>query len=151
MKKHTNIAIKTDEIGKRKADISIEELNHMATKARSAILTMTSLAKSGHPGGSMSSIDILLALYHIINIDHKHITDVNRDRVIVSNGHISPAVYSTLALRGFFDIEEPVTQYRVAGSHFEGHIEPELPGIEWATGNLGQGLSAATGFALESK
>jgi len=151
LKKHTKLIISTDDISNKKVNVSTGELKKLATQARVAILTMTTLSQSGHPGGSMSSIDVLLALYHIIKIDHNNPADINRDRVIVSNGHISPAVYATLALCGFFNLEDAVTQYRMAGSHFEGHIEPELPGIEWATGNLGQGLSAATGFALESK
>jgi transketolase len=132
-------------------EAKIEDLKHKSQLAKAYILTMTTLAKSGHPGGSMSSIDLLLTLYDYINIDHTDINNQQRDRVIVSHGHISPAVYTTLALSGFFDIEDVVVQFRLAGSRYEGHIEPEVPGIEWATGNLGQGLSAATGFALESR
>ena len=128
--------------------IDIEKLTQDARLARAAILTMTTLSASGHPGGSMSSIDFLLALYSRANVDPK---SVDRDRVVVSNGHISPAVYATLALNGFIDIDDAVTQFRLAGSMFEGHVEPIVPGIEWGTGNLGQGLSAGVGFALASK
>lgn len=131
--------------------VSIEELQKLSVKAKASILSMTTLAKSGHPGGSMSSIDMLLALYFSINISPENPFDEKRDRVLVSHGHISPAVYSGLALRGFFDLEEAICQFRLAGSCFEGHVEPMLPGIDWATGNLGQGLSAACGLALSSK
>ncbi|MCK9329969.1 MAG: transketolase, partial [Candidatus Cloacimonetes bacterium] len=94
---------------------------------------------------------ILLALYFSINFEPDKADEKDRDRVVISHGHISPAVYSALAFRGFFNIEDAITQFRLAGSVFEGHIEPEIPGIDWATGNLGQGLSAATAFALNSK
>ncbi len=134
-----------------KPHISIEELQALSTKAKASIVTMTTLAKSGHPGGSMSSIDMLLALYFSININPENPYEPTRDRVIVSHGHISPAVYSALALRGFFELKDAIVQFRLAGSPFEGHIEPMIPGIDWATGNLGQGLSAAAGCALNSK
>ena len=126
----------------------IENLQSESIQARSAILHMTSLANSGHPGGSMSTIDYLLTLYKKINIDPKNPKDPKRDRVIVSNGHISPAVYSTLGLNGFFNIDDAISQFRLAGSIYEGHIETDVKGVELGTGNLGQGLSAATGFAL---
>ena len=131
--------------------LPISELKILSKKARVAILTMTTKAKSGHPGGSMSSIDLLLALYHSIKVDPLNPKMIDRDMVVVSHGHISPAVYSALALRGYFPIEEAISQFRVASSRYEGHIEPSVPGVEWATGNLGQGLSAACGFALASK
>lgn len=131
--------------------LSTAELESESKRLKSAILTMTTLAKSGHPGGSMSSMDILLALYQDIDVWPENYTHMTRDRVVVSHGHISPAVYAVLSQRGFVRLEDAICQYRVAGSHFEGHIESEIPGIEWATGNLGQGLSVATGFALESK
>ena len=131
--------------------ISIEEMKQLSVKAKASILTMTTLAASGHPGGSMSSLDLLIALYQSINIDPKAPKMPDRDKVIVSHGHISPAVYSALAGRGFFDINDVITQFRLVGSIYEGHIEPDVPGVEWATGNLGQGLSAACGFALESR
>ncbi len=126
----------------------IENLQTESIQARSAILHMTTLANSGHPGGSMSTIDYLLTLYKKINIDPKDPKDPKRDRVIVSNGHISPAVYSTLGLNGFFNIDDAISQFRLAGSIYEGHIETDVKGVELGTGNLGQGLSAATGFAL---
>lgn len=137
-----------------KAQLSIDKLKEIqlqANKARGSILKMTSLAKSGHPGGSMSSIDFLLTLYHMINIDPANPHMETRDRVVISHGHTSPAAYSTLGALGFFDIDEAISQFRLAGSIFEGHVEPDVPGIEWASGNLGQGLSAGCGFALANK
>ena len=131
--------------------LSIDELKSLATTAKSSILAMTTLAGSGHPGGSLSSLDLLLALYHCININPKEPLKRDRDRVVISHGHISPAVYSVLALRGYFDIYDVIMQFRMAGSPFEGHIETVVPGVEWSTGNLGQGLSAACGFALECR
>lgn len=130
---------------------NISVLKAMSVKARSAILHMTTLSASGHPGGSMSSIDLLLALYSTIKHDPKNPGLINRDRVIVSNGHISPAVYSVLGLHGYFDLNSAISQFRKMGSIFEGHIERTVPGVEWTTGNLGQGLSAGAGMALASK
>jgi transketolase len=127
------------------------ELINRARIARAAILTMTTLAGSGHPGGSMSSIDILLALYHHIRHDPKNPSLPDRDRVVVSNGHIAPAVYSALGLNGYFELDQAVAQFRVMNSIFEGHIEREVPGVEWSSGNLGQGLSAGSGMALASR
>jgi len=112
---------------------------------------MTTLAGSGHPGGSMSMVDMLLAVYNYANICPDNLYSLDRDRIIVSNGHTSPAVYSVLARCGFFNIEDVFLGFRKAGSIFEGHIERIVPGIEWSTGNLGQGLSAAAGFAVAGK
>ena len=126
-------------------------MKELSQQAKASILTMTTLANSGHPGGSMSSLDLLNALYHCIYIDPQKPLLCERDKIIISHGHISPAVYTILALRGFFSLDDVITTFRLAGSRFEGHIESEVPGVEWASGNLGQGLSAATGFALESR
>jgi len=137
-----------------KAQLSISELKEIqkqANTARGSIIKMTSLAKSGHPGGSMSSIDFLLTLYNMINIDPQNPKMKTRDRVVISHGHTSPAAYSALATLGFFDIDKAISEFRLAGSIFEGHVEPDVPGIEWASGNLGQGLSAGCGFALANK
>ena len=137
-----------------KAQLSIKQLKEIqiqANEARGSIIKMTSLAKSGHPGGSMSTIDFMLTLYNMINIDPQKPKMESRDRVIISHGHTSPAAYSTLASCGFFDIDDAISQFRLAGSIYEGHVEPDVPGIEWASGNLGQGLSAGCGFALANK
>ncbi len=129
----------------------ISHLSTLAVKARQAILTMTTLSASGHPGGSMSSLELLLSIYALANHDPKNPYKEDRDRIVVSNGHISPAVYSVLGLNGYFDLDEAIAHFRQTGSIFEGHIEREVPGVEWSTGNLGQGLSAACGMALASR
>ena len=136
---------------KRLKEFELDNLSEEANKARAAILKMTTLSASGHPGGSMSSIDFLMNLYKLINVNPENPKDENRDRVVISHGHISPAVYSTLAFSGFFPIDDAISQFRLAGSIYEGHVEPDVPGVEWASGNLGQGLSAAVGFALAAR
>ena len=130
---------------------SISRLQTQANQARAAILCMTTLAASGHPGGSISSIDLLLALYSIIRHDPSDPFKPDRDRIVVSNGHVSPAVYAALALNGYHGLDEAISQFRLLGSKFEGHIEREVAGVEWSSGNLGQGLSAAAGMALASR
>lgn len=130
---------------------NFQTIEALVNQARVNILHMTTLAGSGHPGGSMSTIDILLTLYHMINVDAKNPQMAERDRVVISNGHISPAVYSTLSAMGFFNAEDAISEFRLAGSIFEGHVERFVPGVEWTTGNLGQGLSAGCGFALAGK
>lgn len=128
-----------------------KELQKMCNQARGAILKMTTLAASGHPGGSMSTIDLFLTLYHMIEHDPKNPHLETRDRVVVSHGHVAPCVYSGLGLLGYFPLEDAISEFRLAGSIYEGHVEPDVPGVEWASGNLGQGLSAGCGFALASK
>jgi transketolase len=130
---------------------SLERLSELARLARGDILKMTTLAASGHPGGSMSSIDFYLALYSYANLHPQSPNDPNRDRIIISHGHTSPGVYATLGRIGFFPIEAAIASFRKAGSPFEGHVEKGVPGVEWNTGNLGQGLSAGCGFALAAK
>lgn len=132
-------------------EASIQRLSELARLARGDILKMTTLAGSGHPGGSMSSIDFYLVLYSYANIDPQKPDDPDRDRIIISHGHTSPGVYAALGRTGFFPIEAAITNFRKAGTPFEGHVEKGLPGLEWNTGNLGQGLSAGCGFALGAK
>jgi transketolase len=98
----------------------------------------------------MSSIDIYLTLFSFANISPKNLDDPKRDRIIVSHGHTSPGLYACLGRFGFFDLEDVLIGFRKIDSQYEGHIERDVPGIEWSTGNLGQGLSAACGFALAS-
>jgi transketolase len=130
---------------------TIDDLKARALRARGAVLTMTSVAASGHPGGSMSSMEIYLTLYHCADIRPSDPCWEGRDRVIVSHGHTSPGVYAALAGAGFFDMEDLVPHFRQAGSVFEGHVERSVPGVEWSTGNLGQGLSAGVGSALAAR
>jgi len=130
---------------------TIRDLKARARALRGAILTMTTLAGSGHPGGSMSSLEIYLVLAHFASIDPMHPRAEGRDHIVVSHGHTSPGLYCALADAGFFDLEDAVAHFRQAGSVFEGHVERSVPGVEWSTGNLGQGLSAGVGFALASR
>ncbi|MCX8085038.1 MAG: transketolase [Calditerrivibrio sp.] len=127
------------------------EIEKTITLCRGDILKMTTLAQSGHPGGSLSSLDMLYTIYELAEIDPNDPYNPVRDRIVVSNGHISPAVYSVLGRKGFFDIDEAIATFRLAGSIFEGHIERSVPGVEWTTGNLGQGLSAACGMAVAGR
>lgn len=130
---------------------SLKKLSELARLARGDIIKMTTLAGSGHPGGSMSSIDFYLVLYSYANVTPRSPSDPNRDRIVISHGHTSPGVYAALGRLDFFPLEAAVATFRKAGSPFEGHVEKGVPGVEWNTGNLGQGLSAGCGFALGSK
>jgi len=132
-----------------KNDIAM--LEKLGKLCRGDILKMTTLAGSGHPGGSMSSLDIYLVLYSFANLTPNNYEELERDRVIISHGHTSPGVYSALGRLNFFSIDDAIAFFRKAGSIFEGHVERDVPGIDWTTGNLGQGLSAGIGFALGSK
>jgi transketolase len=132
-------------------DASLKKLTELARLARGDILKMTTLAGSGHPGGSMSSIDFYLVLYSCANVHPQSSLDPNRDRIVISHGHTSPGVYAALGRTGFFPFETAIVNFRKAGSAFEGHVERSVPGVEWNTGNLGQGLSAGCGLALGSK
>jgi len=128
-----------------------DKLTGLARQARGHILKMTTVAGSGHPGGSMSSLEIYLMLYHMAKVDPKQPRRDDRDRIIISHGHTSPGVYAALASSGFFDIEPALYSFRLAGSPFEGHVERSVPGVEWDTGNLGQGLSVGVGKAIYGK
>ena len=137
--------------GEKLDEGSLKRLSELARLARGDILKMTTLAGSGHPGGSMSSIDFYLVLYSYANVHSQSPSDPSRDRIVISHGHTSPGVYAALGRIGFFPIESAIATFRKAGSPFEGHVEKGVPGVEWNTGNLGQGLSAGCGFALGSK
>jgi len=126
-------------------------LEDLSRLCRGDIVKMTTVAGSGHPGGSMSSIDIYLAVFARANIKPKNVDDPKRDRVVVSHGHTSPGLYSCLARLGFVDLKDVLVGFRQVDSPYEGHCERHVPGVEWSTGNLGQGLSAGCGFALASK
>ena len=130
---------------------AIKNLEKLSLLCRGDIIKMTTIAGSGHPAGSMSSIDIYLTLFTFANTTPENIDDPKRDRIIVSHGHTAPGLYSCLARLGFIDLEEVLVGFRNYDSPYEGHIERNIPGVEWTTGNLGQGLSAGCGFALASK
>ncbi len=127
------------------------KISDAAKVCRGNIIKMTTLAMSGHPGGSMSSVDIYLMLYMLSNIDSKNTTRDDRDRIIISHGHTSPGAYTALAIADFFDVDDAIAGFRLAGSPFEGHVERSVPGIEWGTGNLGQGLAVGLGKALYAR
>lgn len=125
----------------------IEQRRHAAAD----IVRLTSLAGCGHPGGSLSTLDALLVLYACMDHDPDEPQMSQRDRVIVSHGHISPGVYATLGAHGYFDMKQAYAGFRRVGSVFGGHVESVVPGVEWNTGNLGQGLSAGCGLALGAR
>lgn len=114
-------------------------------------LAMTTLAGCGHPGGSLSSLDFLMLLYANCRIDPQDVHAPDRDRIIVSHGHISPGVYGVLGNFGFADRRDIVRRFRRFGSPYGGHVEISVPGVEWNSGNLGQGLSAGVGSALGAR
>ena len=125
----------------------IATLKEMRTRCAKRILLSTSLAASGHPGGSLSSLDMLLMAYGLLKHDPANPRMPERDRMVESIGHISPGVYSVLAENGYFTEEDFLIGFRRTGSGFPGHVESIVPGVEWDTGNLGQGLSTAVGMA----
>ena len=127
-------------------------LKEKAKEIRKSIVSMITEAKSGHPGGSLSATDILTALYFSeMNIDPANPKMEGRDRFVLSKGHAAPAIYATLAERGYFSKDELMT-LRKFGSRLQGHPDmKKLPGIEISTGSLGQGLSVANGMALNAK
>ena len=130
----------------------IEMLKEKATEIRKSIVTMINKANSGHPGGSLSIADILSVLYfHEMKINPENPKDINRDRFVLSKGHASPAIYATLAERGYFS-KDLLPTFRKYGSILQGHPDmKKVPGVEISTGSLGQGLSVANGMALGLK
>lgn len=130
----------------------LAKLKQEATKIRMGILDGVHAAASGHPGGSLSSADIMTYLYFSeMNVDPANPKWADRDRFVLSKGHAAPVLYSTLANRGFFPVEELLT-LRQADSRLQGHPDMKhIPGVDMTTGSLGQGISAAVGMALAAK
>lgn len=130
----------------------VAEMRQKAKNFRRKILIMTTQAGSGHPGGSLSAIDVITALYfHQMRIDPKNPKWEDRDRFVLSKGHSCPALYVVLAERGYFPNEE-LSTLRKLGSILQGHPDMNLtPGVEMSTGSLGLGLSVACGIALAGK
>ncbi|WMM23742.1 transketolase [Tissierella sp. MB52-C2] len=128
------------------------ELKEIARKIRVDIIEMLEASQSGHPGGSLSAVEILTALYFKeMNIDPANPKSEDRDRFVLSKGHGTPVLYGTLAERGFFPKEE-LKSFRKLGSMLQGHPDmKEIPGVDMTTGSLGQGLAAANGMALAGK
>jgi transketolase len=124
----------------------LADLKELSRQAKGDIIKMTTLAASGHPGGSMSSLDIYLTVF-----SQARLADAVRDRIVVSHGHTSPGVYAALGRLGHLPVDEAIAFFRKAKSPFEGHVVQGIPFMDWSTGNLGQGLSAGCGFALSQK
>ena len=131
---------------------NIEELKEMAKKVRIGILEQVYSASSGHPGGSLSIADILTVLYfNEMNVKPNQPNWEDRDRLVLSKGHCAPALYSCLANKGFFPLEDLQT-FRNINSYLQGHPDKnKVPGVDMSTGSLGQGLSVANGMAIDGK
>ena len=129
-----------------------QELKKTATEVRKGIIEGVHAAKAGHPGGSLSATEVFTYLYfEEMNIDPKDPKKADRDRFVLSKGHTAPGLYSTLAQRGFFPVEDLKT-LRHIGSHLQGHpCVQHTPGIDASSGSLGQGISVAVGMALSAK
>ena len=130
----------------------IVKLSEIAKKIRRGIIESVYSGQSGHPGGSLSIADIMTVLYfYEMNIDPQNPKNENRDRLVLSKGHCAPALYATLANRGYFDVEE-LKKLRNIESRLQGHPDMnKIPGVDMTTGSLGQGLSAANGMAMAGK
>ena len=128
------------------------ELSIIANKVRKNALTAVYSAQSGHPGGSLSIAEALTYLYfEVMNVDPKNPKNPDRDRFVLSKGHTAPALYSVLALKGYFPVEDIAT-FRKIDSYLQGHPDMKgVPGVDMSTGSLGQGFSAAGGMALSAK
>ncbi len=131
--------------------VDIESFKIQAVQFRRDILEMLEVAGSGHPGGSLSAVEIMIALYgYAMKHDPKNPKMEDRDRLIVSKGHVSPVVYATLANFGYFPKEELKT-FRKFGARLQGHVHTKVPGVEFSSGSLGHGLSFANGIALGAR
>lgn len=132
--------------------MEIQKLEKTAKEIRKGIIEAVYSNKSGHIGGSLSIADILTVLYfNEMKIDPKNPNWENRDRLVLSKGHSSPALYSTLAKKGYFD-EKELKTFRNINSRLQGHPDKKhIPGVDMSTGSLGQGLSAANGMAIAAK
>ena len=128
------------------------ELQRKANEVRKGIVTAVHAAGAGHPGGSLSAADIFTYLYfEEMNINPEKPDDPDRDRFVLSKGHTAPGLYSVMAQRGYFPVEE-LTTLRKLGSRLQGHPSMQyLPGLDMSSGSLGQGISAACGMALSAK
>ena len=128
------------------------ELQKVANEVRKGIITSVHAAKAGHPGGSLSAADIFTYLYfEEMNVDPKDPKKADRDRFVLSKGHTAPGLYSALAQKGYFPVEDLET-LRHLGSYLQGHPDMKhIPGVDMSSGSLGQGLSAAVGMAIAGK
>ena len=128
------------------------ELQKVANEVRKGIVTSVHAAKAGHPGGSLSAADIFTYLYfEEMNVDPKDPEKADRDRFVLFKGHTAPGLYSALALKGYFPVEDLET-LRHLGSYLQGHPDMKhIPGVDMSSGSLGQGISAAVGMAIAGK
>ena len=128
------------------------KLKKIANEIRKDIVREVHSAKSGHPGGSLSAADIFTYLYfEELNIDPADPKKADRDRFVLSKGHVAPGLYATLAHRGYFPVEDLIT-LRHVGSYLQGHPDMKhIPGVDMSSGSLGQGISSAVGMALSAK
>ncbi|MFR0980158.1 transketolase [Holdemania filiformis] len=127
------------------------EMKKIAAEVRKNIIRMTCAAQSGHPGGSLSAVEILVSLYfNEMNITEENVDDVCRDKFVLSKGHASPVLYSVLKEKGFISQEDLMT-FRKINSHIQGHPNMSIKGVDMSTGSLGQGLSSAVGMAMSYK
>ena len=131
---------------------NIQELEKLANNIRIEIINQVYAAQSGHPGGSLSIADIMAVLYfNELNVNPQNPTWEDRDRVVLSKGHCAPALYATLALKGYFNISE-LQNLRKIDTILQGHPDmKKVPGVDMTTGSLGQGLSCANGMAISAK
>lgn len=129
-----------------------KQLAILGNQIRKNALTAVYSAKSGHPGGSLSVADLLALLYfEVMNVNPENPKDPNRDRLVLSKGHTAPALYSALAMKGYFPVED-LKGFRNINSYLQGHPDMKgVPGVDMSTGSLGQGVSAAGGMALAGK
>ena len=128
-----------------------KDLQKIACKVRMGVIEGTYNAKSGHPGGSLSISDTLTYLYfNKMNVDPKDADNADRDRFVLSKGHTAPALYSVLAQKGYFPVDE-LKSLRHIGALLQGHPCIHIPGVDMSSGSLGQGISAACGMALAGK
>jgi transketolase len=134
------------------SSLPLEEMAPMARKLRRHVITMTGKAGSGHPGGSLSAVEIMVALYfRVLRHNPANPRWPDRDRFVLSKGHAAPILYATLAECGYFPVET-LASLRTLGSSLQGHCDMTCtPGVEMTAGSLGQGLSAGIGMALASR
>ena len=132
--------------------MNVQELKKHANHVRQNILTATFHAQSGHPGGSLSSADVLTYLYfEVMDITKENAGSLNRDRFVLSKGHVTPGLYSVLAEKGLID-QEDIPSFRKLGSKLQGHPNMDMvEAVDMSTGSLGQGISCAIGMALANK
>ena len=132
--------------------MNTKELSPICRQVRRDIITMTANAGSGHPGGSLSAVELMTSVFfNHMRVDPKNPHDPDRDRFVLSKGHAAPGLYSVLANRGYFPVEELET-LRHIGSRLQGHPNMnDTPGVDMSTGSLGQGISAAVGMAVAAK